>query len=127
MQVSGDNALGLSYFNNSRVRENEMVPIPAVLDVQVDYMAIKYMLGQMLLVSKRLGQLIFPSNRANWYEVYLTVFVLLHSLETVHARQAEIIKRFEVRDAYRNLKQPTGHSHKTLGSAAPVSGEGDCW
>lgn len=97
MRISGNNVLRLSYFEDSRVRENEMVPIPSVLDFQVDYMAIQYMLGQMTDVTKQLKKYFFTKeSKAKWYELNLAVFVLLCSLETVHARQVEISGRFEV-------------------------------
>ena len=74
-----------------------MVPIPSVLDFQVDYMAIQYMLGEMKDVRKQLRNLVFGNKRKEkWYELHLAAVVLIGSLETVHARQAEINKRFEV-------------------------------
>jgi hypothetical protein len=46
--------------------------------------------------SGRLERLTFSeSNGKHWYEIYLTMFVLLSSLEIVHARQVEILQRFE--------------------------------
>lgn len=82
--------------DENRMKLNGMPPIPAHLDVQIDRMAIQYMLQQMVHIDTRLKKAIFVKEYYyNWYEVYLTSFLLLCSLETVHRRQTEIVKRFE--------------------------------
>ncbi|KAK0735347.1 hypothetical protein B0T21DRAFT_184667 [Apiosordaria backusii] len=96
MIMTGTNVLDLPYFGDSRFLLNGGFPVPGILDYQIDYLAIRYMLGQMELLVKQLKKLIFTKNqRKSWYEVYLTVFVLLQSLETVHARQMDILRRYE--------------------------------
>jgi hypothetical protein len=59
---SGPNLFNLPYYDDERVKVQELLPIPGVLDVQIDNMAIQYMLGQMKLVIKRLKTKIFKSN-----------------------------------------------------------------
>jgi hypothetical protein len=96
MVMSGSNVLEVPYFHDDRVRVQDKVPVPAVLDYQLDYMAIQYMLKEMKRVVKRLKSLIFDKGKTrNWYEVYLTSFVLLSSLEVVQAHQLEMLRLFE--------------------------------
>ncbi|GAB1317026.1 Zn(2)-C6 fungal-type domain-containing protein [Madurella fahalii] len=96
MVMTGANVLDLPYFGDDRLSVGGGLPIPAVLDYQVDYLAIRHMLDCMKQIVRRLKTLIFSQNvRNGWYEVYLTTFVLLSSLETVHARQIDILRRFE--------------------------------
>ncbi|KAL6409292.1 Sat20 [Ilyonectria robusta] len=93
MSMGGHNILGLPYFQDLQVHKR--VPIPAVLDYQLDYLAIQCMTKQMHMITKRLKQILFIKNNfTHWYEIYLTTFVLLCSLETVHAKQIEILDRF---------------------------------
>jgi hypothetical protein len=95
MVTSGPNLLELNYHENASVMINGMVPIPAVLDYQVDYITIQYMIKQMNATIKRLKYIIFyQNNKLTWYEIYLASFVLLCCLETVHARQVEILQRW---------------------------------
>lgn len=96
MIMTGNNVLELPYFHNPHFLLNGGYPVPSMIDYQMDYMAITYMHRQMEVLVKQLKKLIFTKNqRKSWYEVYLTVFVLLQSLETVHARQIDIIRRYE--------------------------------
>jgi hypothetical protein len=45
-----------------------------------------------------LKKLIFKqSTQKGWYEIYRATFVLLSSLETVHAREIELLRRFEAK------------------------------
>ncbi|KAK4171313.1 hypothetical protein QBC36DRAFT_350441 [Triangularia setosa] len=99
MIMTGANVLELPYFGDIRFLINGGYPVPGILDYQIDYLAIRYMLRQMELLVKQLKKLIFGKNqKKNWYEVYLSVFVLLQSLETVQARQIEILRRYKGRD-----------------------------
>lgn len=108
MIMTENNVLELPYFHNPHFLLNGGYPVPSMIDYQMDYMAITYMHGQMEVLVKQLKKLIFTKNqRKSWYEVYLTVFVLLQSLETVHARQIDIIRRYEpeVRTNLTNLAE----------------------
>ncbi|KAK3347095.1 hypothetical protein B0T25DRAFT_553622 [Lasiosphaeria hispida] len=96
MVIAGPNTLELPYHGDTRFLVCGGIPVLGILDYQIDYLAISYMLGQMKLLTQRLKKLIFSRDQKRaWYEVYLTTFVLLQSLETVHTRQIEILRRFE--------------------------------
>lgn len=96
MVESDANGVKLRVNNDDQMKLHGMLPIPAHLDTQIDFMAIQYMLQQMVHIDTRLKKAIFvKENSHNWYEVYLTSFILLCGLETVHRRQTEIVRRFE--------------------------------
>ena len=77
------------------------VPIPAHLDVQIDHMTIQCMHRQMEKIKKRLNDILFKKkNNENWYEIYLSMFLLLCSLETVHDRQTDVQRRFQKQVSY---------------------------
>jgi hypothetical protein len=95
MQTPNGDGLEVSYAEDDNVKMQDKVPVPSTIDYQVDYMAIQYMESQMKLIVKRLKDAIFaPGNIGHWYEIYLSCFVLLCSLESVHARQVEILHLF---------------------------------
>lgn len=119
MSMGGPNILELSYFQDLQVHDR--VPIPAVLDYQLDYLAIRYMTEQMHMITKRLKHILFAKNNFTfWYEIYLTTFVLLCSLETVHAKQIEILDRFAAKVCPFNSQ-----SHKLIISAKTQQGRQD--
>jgi hypothetical protein len=98
MVITGPNVLEMPYSEDARFLINGGLPIPAVLDYQIDYLAIRCMLESMKQLIGLLKKLIFKqSTQKGWYEIYLATFVLLSSLETVHARQIEILRRFEAK------------------------------
>jgi hypothetical protein len=95
MRTPDGDVLEVSYAEDDNVKMQGKVPIPSTIDYQVDYMAIQYMELQMKLIVNRLKAAIFGTgNIRKWYEIYLSCFVLLCSLESVHARQVEILHRF---------------------------------
>jgi hypothetical protein len=79
-----------------RLAIGDKFPIPAHLDAQIDHMTIQSMYRQMERVKKRFNGILFHKNgNKNWYEIYLSIFLLLCSLETVHIRQTDILHRFQ--------------------------------
>lgn len=107
MVISGNNSQKREQFDDSPFHVNGMPPVPPVLDCQIDWMAIQYMLKQMKLTVKRLKLLIFGKARnRDWFEVYLTIFVLPSSLEIVQARQVEIVAKWNTKVRCLSLIEP---------------------
>ncbi|KAJ4307514.1 hypothetical protein N0V84_012679 [Fusarium piperis] len=68
-------------------------PIPSVLDFQLDTLCIQHMQKLMKTVSRGLKKIIFSKERqSRWYEVFLTIFVLLVSVEQVYLTQYEYLR-----------------------------------
>lgn len=94
LRTSTPDILELPYGDDTKVKMDGRVPIPAVLDYRDDYMAIGYMHIQMREVIKGVKEGFPPDSSQHWYKIYLCCFVLLSSLETVHARQVDILERY---------------------------------
>ena len=97
LQMTDGNPLDLPYFEDERFHSRGGVPIPGPLDYQIDFFTIQYMLSQTEAIVKRLEDLIFRTEeirRNAWYEIYLTVFVLLSGLERLHRSQMKMIERW---------------------------------
>jgi hypothetical protein len=72
------------------------MPIPAHLDTQLDYMTIQCMHQEMEKLKNRFNKILYrKDDNRNWHEIYLTIFLLLLSLETVHRHQTNIVRRFQ--------------------------------
>ncbi|KAF8462923.1 hypothetical protein BDZ91DRAFT_320145 [Kalaharituber pfeilii] len=71
------------------------VPIPPILDHQLDTLGIRYMLQLKDNVLKALKARIQRRRHTHWYEVFLTMFVLLHNIEYVYRAQYRYMKRHE--------------------------------
>lgn len=98
MTIRGTNTLLVPDFDDSPFHVNGQCPIPPTLDFQIDFMAIQYMLQQMKLTVKRLKILIFGKAKCrDWFEAYLTIFVLLSCLEIAQERQADIIAKWNAK------------------------------
>ncbi|RSL83485.1 hypothetical protein CEP52_016703 [Fusarium oligoseptatum] len=68
-------------------------PVPSVLDFQLDTLCIQHMQKLMKAVSRGLKKIIFSKDRqSRWYEIFLTIFVLLVSVEQVYLTQYEYLK-----------------------------------
>jgi len=86
--VENPEELDVTRIDNPMCNLNGVAPAPAMLDQQIDTMAIKYMLRQLNVLVKGLHKRIFAkSNRQYWFEIFLTTFVLLATLEMVHHQQ----------------------------------------
>lgn len=68
-------------------------PVPSVLDFQLDTLCIHHMQKLMKAVSRALKKVIFSKERqSRWYEIFLTIFVLLVSIEQVYLAQCEYLR-----------------------------------
>ncbi|KAH7318672.1 hypothetical protein B0I35DRAFT_432678 [Stachybotrys elegans] len=89
MAIVGHESLGIPVVDDQRFPIYGQVPVPSVLDFQIDTTAIHIMTKLMEGATKRLKRVVFGrKNKQGWYEVYLTCFVLLESLEKVYSLQA---------------------------------------
>lgn len=89
----GVDTLDVSPVMNEKFSIHGTSPVPSVLDYQIDTLYIYHMRRLTKEVCKGLKKLIFTSNNtANWYEIFLTVFVLLVSLEQVYMAQIRYLQ-----------------------------------
>lgn len=94
--VVGEETLDIPVVTNEKFPIHGKRVAPSVLDYQLDTMCINHMRSLMKQISKGLKSLIFcgrHGNLANWYHIFLTVFVLLASLEQVYSAQIRYLRR----------------------------------
>ena len=92
LTIVGSETLGMACIEDECSVLFGQMPLPSALDFQIDTIAISYMQRRLRAATKRLKQLIFSKdNRRSWYEVFLTSFVLLCTLEWVLQRQREYL------------------------------------
>ncbi|KAL2834220.1 hypothetical protein BDW59DRAFT_156162 [Aspergillus cavernicola] len=100
--VSGD-TLGIPLIQNERFKYHNQRPIPIALDYQIDNLYIAYMQRNLEPLLRGLDRLIYKARKTErketWYEIFLTVFVLLFSLEEVFDKQISFVRKYEKNDA----------------------------
>lgn len=86
--------LGIKTVDNAKFSIHGKAPVPSVIDYQLDTLMIHYMQRQMKEVTKKLKKLISASNpTGNWYEIFLTIFVLVSTIEHVYMAQMLYLRR----------------------------------
>lgn len=85
--------LGVPILRDKRSPIQGRYPVPSVLDFQLDTLCIQHMQKLMKAVSSALKNVIFSKERhTRWYEIFLTIFVLLVSIEQVYLTQFEYLQ-----------------------------------
>ncbi|KAH6641197.1 hypothetical protein F5144DRAFT_125099 [Chaetomium tenue] len=85
--VVEDNDFGIEVVQDLNSIHNGQCPIPPVLDHQLDVLMIVEMAKMNAVLLKRYKKVIESRNRHNWFELYLTSFVLLSNLQYVYRSQ----------------------------------------
>ena len=93
--LEGGDSFGVDVINNPKSPYHETIPISPILDHQLDTVGIRYMITLKDNVLRALKKKIAKRRQSQWYEVFLTIFVLLHNLEYVARRQHLYMKRHE--------------------------------
>ena len=88
-RLCGDDTLGLEPVSDKTSSWVDTVPVTPLMDQQLDQIVIQWLLKPMRKsILTNLKRLIEKA-KENWFEIYLTIFVLLHNSEVqlAHARQ----------------------------------------
>jgi hypothetical protein len=95
--MEGPDTLGVPRINDEKTSYYyKMVPLPTYLNYQIDTMTIKHMGYEQNAIIKSLKKMIFgKSYLEDWYEVFLSVFVLLSTMEYVHQMQGKYLQRHQ--------------------------------
>ncbi|KAF8419299.1 hypothetical protein EV426DRAFT_615756 [Tirmania nivea] len=93
--IRGHEDFGVDVINNPKSPYHGTVPIPPILDHQLDTVGIHEMIRLKDNVLKALKARIQIRRQSHWYEVFLTLFVLLHNLEYIARKQYLYTKRHE--------------------------------
>lgn len=88
MTIVGNETLGIPRVEDKRFPIYNQIPVPSILDFQIDTLAIKLMFVSLKHIIKRLKSVFFGKrSEQRWYEAYLTSFVILDTLMTVFKLQ----------------------------------------
>lgn len=89
MIITSEETLGIKKIFNPKFSSlHNTVPVPSVLDFQIDTIAIMSMRKLLKSILLEMHSRLFDDNgKEHWFEVFLVCFVLLSSLEKVHELQ----------------------------------------
>ena len=81
-EMCGDDTLGVSQINDPSSPHYGNVPIPPIMDTQLDQIVIQnFLIPLRETVVRKFEQLITPARPEAWWDVYLSAFILLNHIE----------------------------------------------
>lgn len=94
--ITGPETLGISKVEDPGSPYHGRVPLPPLLDAQLDYLWMGKMDGTRKTLLSQLKRLIMDKNRRkeNWLMIFLTTLVLLWNLEQIYQNQYRQRKRY---------------------------------
>ncbi|KAG4277151.1 hypothetical protein FPRO04_07449 [Fusarium proliferatum] len=118
--ICGEHTLGQIPVQDLECPRSGTIPIPPIMDTQMDHLVIKNImtpLRQRILAG--LQTKIMEKKRENWYEIYLTTFVLLSNMERQFAQVLYIIDWYGMESRFgtrgnSSVSESFIHSCKTL-------------
>jgi hypothetical protein len=95
-ELTGGDTLGILPFKGPEFKQNGRRLIPISMDYQLDNLYIQYMQRNLKPVLDGLTRLIYRGKRKPcWYETFLTILVLLCTLESVYASQLAFVRKYQ--------------------------------
>ena len=91
---SGHEALGLGPIADPSSPLHGRIPIPPMLDAQMDSILMDFMKSRQKRGLSKLKALMMSHSKENWFMIFLTIIVLLSNLEFLYEHQNEQIKRY---------------------------------
>lgn len=90
----GNEILGITPIDNHASPIHNLIPIPPVLNNQIDRITIIWIKRVIQLVLKRLGSKVSAKTSGNWFELFLAIIVLLITAEYTAKEQEVFISEF---------------------------------
>lgn len=90
----GDESLGMTAVDDHASPIHGLIPIPPILDNQIDRVTIIWMETLIQKVLKLLGSKISAKKSGNWFELFLAIMVLLVTAECTAKEQETFISEF---------------------------------
>jgi len=102
--IFGQETLGMFRDPNPNCPYHDRIPIPAIVDQQIDLIVINEILqSEFKKILKELKTMLESSDPWNrWFEIYLAYFILLHNVELTIAHDAWFVKRHNLKRKYSN-------------------------
>jgi hypothetical protein len=91
--------LGMSLHPNQNFPYRDRIPVPPIVDLQIDLIVINEILQPELKKVLKMLKSTLESNDpwSNWFEIYLAYFILLHNVEMTMAHDAWFVKRYNLK------------------------------
>lgn len=94
--IMGSESLGIEAQTDPESPYYGRIPIPPLLDAQIDRIWMDKMVTLKECALSDLNRMIFDKKRQeNWYMVFLTTLILLYNIETVYQHQCIQKKRYQ--------------------------------
>jgi hypothetical protein len=94
-RIWGEETLGMTIIDDPRSPFCGNIPIPPVMDTQLDQVVIQDILGPLRQqVLKLLNERISKKSRKDWFEIYATIFILLNNVEIATAHDHDFANRY---------------------------------
>lgn len=93
--ISGHEALELRPIRDPSSPLYGRIPIPPMLDAQMDSILMGFMKSQQRRGLSKLKAMMMSHSKENWFMIFLTIIVLLSNLEFLYEHQNEQIERYE--------------------------------
>ncbi|KAG7287574.1 hypothetical protein NEMBOFW57_007086 [Staphylotrichum longicolle] len=111
-EMCGDDTLGVSRIQDTSSPHHGKVPIPPIMDTQLDQIVIQHMLNPLrAVVVEKFEQLITPAKPEAWWEVYLSAFILLSHIEHLAKHSADHARTHTMPGKYSNIPFLEGVFH----------------
>lgn len=117
--ITGSETLGMSTHPNPNCPYHTRVPVPPIVDLQIDLIVINEILQpELRKILKLLKEKLESTDPwTDWFEIYLAYFIILHNVELTMAHDAWFVKRnnLKVRQPIsQNLNQFTNNPPETI-------------
>ena len=93
--ICGEKTLGIAQEQDPDCPYYKRIPIPPLLDAQIDYLLMEKMKGLSKKVLSELRVMIIDHGRKRWFKIYLTIHVLLVNLESIYQNQCRQKERYK--------------------------------
>ncbi|KAH6632114.1 hypothetical protein F5144DRAFT_490873 [Chaetomium tenue] len=111
-EMCGPDTLGVSPVTDATSPHKGRIPIPPIMDTQLDQIVIKNILTPLRkrLIDK-FESLITPAKRESWWEIYLSAFILTNHIERLAKHSVDHAKTHTMPGKYSNTKFLEGAFH----------------
>lgn len=90
--LQGEETLGLEPIQDPEAHDDGYIPIPPMLDYQIDTMTIRWMQELTKDMLKDLWKMLLRRTPSDWFHVFLTIFILLNTAEIAYEAQLDYVR-----------------------------------
>jgi hypothetical protein len=117
--IIGSETLGMSRDANPNCPYHDRIPVPPIVDLQIDLIVINELLQpELKKILNMLKTMLLSSDPWNsWFEIYLAYFILLHNVELTMAHDAWFVKRNNLKvrpQIFRNIMNSRANWHSNF-------------